>query len=188
MGISPSQGRYLHTGQHKRRQVVTPRVGFETTTTVFGRPQTARPLWSASAICSKYKTSMICNQLRMCWIRFPFCKTMRTDVTVAVSPRVQELVGSNFSQETDYPNFRIFINFLCPDKRWSSTSTGQLLPSKPLTLHHSCVYLLSQNSSGGTEFNHDIHQSGGQDLNPGRPEHETETLPTSLRTVIMLHM
>jgi hypothetical protein len=41
-GISPSQGRYLHTGQHKHRinahrHVCMPQVGFEPTTPVFER-------------------------------------------------------------------------------------------------------------------------------------------------------
>jgi hypothetical protein len=42
-GISPSQGRYLHTGQHKHRintLTYIPRVGFEPTIPVFEREKT----------------------------------------------------------------------------------------------------------------------------------------------------
>jgi hypothetical protein len=41
-GISPSQGRYLHTQQHKhkRTQTSVPRVGFEPTIPVFERAKT----------------------------------------------------------------------------------------------------------------------------------------------------
>jgi hypothetical protein len=54
--ICPSQGRYLHTGQHKqnkRAQTSMPWVGFETTISAFERMETihihypARLLWSA---------------------------------------------------------------------------------------------------------------------------------------------
>jgi hypothetical protein len=48
--ISPSQGRYLHTGQHKHRintQTSMPWVGFEPTIATFEQAKTARPLWSA---------------------------------------------------------------------------------------------------------------------------------------------
>jgi hypothetical protein len=46
-GMSPSQGRYLHTGQHKYRintQTTMPRVGFEHTTTVFKRAKNLNAL------------------------------------------------------------------------------------------------------------------------------------------------
>jgi hypothetical protein len=45
--IGPSQGLYLHTGQHKHRinsQTSMPRVGFETTIPVFERAETVLAL------------------------------------------------------------------------------------------------------------------------------------------------
>jgi hypothetical protein len=44
-GISPSQGRYLHTVQHeqnKRKQISIPQVGFEPTIAVFERAKTVQ--------------------------------------------------------------------------------------------------------------------------------------------------
>jgi hypothetical protein len=38
--ISPTQDRYLHTGQHKRLQISLPSLGFEPTTSVFERAKT----------------------------------------------------------------------------------------------------------------------------------------------------
>jgi hypothetical protein len=46
-GISPSQGRYLHTGQHKqnkRTETSIPQVGFEPTIPVFERAKTVHAL------------------------------------------------------------------------------------------------------------------------------------------------
>jgi hypothetical protein len=45
--IGPTQGLYLHTGQHnteKHGNTSMPRVGFETTIPVFERPKTVRAL------------------------------------------------------------------------------------------------------------------------------------------------
>jgi hypothetical protein len=43
-GISPSQGHYLHTEQHKRTQTSMPRVAIEPTTPVFERSKTVHAL------------------------------------------------------------------------------------------------------------------------------------------------
>jgi hypothetical protein len=43
-GISPSQGRYLHTGQNKRTQTSMHQVEFEPTIPVFERAKTVQPL------------------------------------------------------------------------------------------------------------------------------------------------
>jgi hypothetical protein len=51
--ISPSQGRYLHTAQHKRTQTSFPQVGFEPTIPVFERVKTVHALaWAANVIGS----------------------------------------------------------------------------------------------------------------------------------------
>jgi hypothetical protein len=52
-GISPSQGRYRHTGQHKqnkRRQTSMPEVGFEPTIQVFERENTVHALDRAATV------------------------------------------------------------------------------------------------------------------------------------------
>jgi hypothetical protein len=52
-GISPTQGRYLHAGQHtqyKRGQTSMPRVGFEPTIAVFERAKTVHALDSAATV------------------------------------------------------------------------------------------------------------------------------------------
>jgi hypothetical protein len=57
-GISPSQGRYLHTEQHKtqnkRTQTSMPRVGFEPTTPVFERAKTDHALDGAATVIGTY--------------------------------------------------------------------------------------------------------------------------------------
>jgi hypothetical protein len=52
--ISPSQGLYLHTGQHKRTQITTHREGFETTIPLFER---AWSLWPAGNIDTMKKNT-----------------------------------------------------------------------------------------------------------------------------------
>jgi hypothetical protein len=47
-GISPSHGRYLHTQQHN--QTSMPRVGFESTTSVFEQAKTVRVLDRAATV------------------------------------------------------------------------------------------------------------------------------------------
>jgi hypothetical protein len=48
--ISPSQGRYLHTEQYKYVQTSIPRVGFETTISLFERAKTVHALDRATAV------------------------------------------------------------------------------------------------------------------------------------------
>jgi hypothetical protein len=56
-GISPSQGRYLHTGQHKhkRTQILMPRVGFEPTIPAFERAKTVHASDRAATVIGNYK-------------------------------------------------------------------------------------------------------------------------------------
>jgi hypothetical protein len=52
-GISLSEGRYLHTGQHKQNkntQTAMPRVGFEPTISVFERAKTGHALDLAATV------------------------------------------------------------------------------------------------------------------------------------------
>jgi hypothetical protein len=52
-GISPSQGRYLHTGKHKqnkRIQTSMPQVGFEPTIPVFERAKSVHALDGAATV------------------------------------------------------------------------------------------------------------------------------------------
>jgi hypothetical protein len=64
MGISPPQGRYLHTGQHKynkRIQTSMPRVGFEPTIPALERGKRVHTLdWAATvvdALCGSVETT-----------------------------------------------------------------------------------------------------------------------------------
>jgi hypothetical protein len=64
--ISPSQGRYLHTGQHKQNKCTetsTPRVGFETTIPMFERTKTVHALdRAATVIGSRGSTGANCRR------------------------------------------------------------------------------------------------------------------------------
>jgi hypothetical protein len=58
-GISPSQGSYLHTEQHKNRintQTSVPRVGFELTITVFERAKAVHDFDRAAAVIDMHIT------------------------------------------------------------------------------------------------------------------------------------
>jgi hypothetical protein len=72
-GISPSQGRYLHTGQHKHRtkrtQTSIPQVGFEPTIPVFEQAKTVRVLDRAATVvdfyfCYCFKTAIRCSIIK----------------------------------------------------------------------------------------------------------------------------
>jgi hypothetical protein len=55
-GVSPSQGRFLHTGQHKqnkRTETSMPRVGFEPTISVFEREKTVQALDRAVTVTGR---------------------------------------------------------------------------------------------------------------------------------------
>jgi hypothetical protein len=61
-GISPSQGRYLHTGQYKNRinaHTSIPQVGFEPMIPGFELAKTALPMWSAHLL--SYALNLECN-------------------------------------------------------------------------------------------------------------------------------
>jgi hypothetical protein len=56
-GISPSQGRYLHTGQHKqsnRIQTSTPQLEFEPTTSMFQQTKTVHASDRAATVVRKF--------------------------------------------------------------------------------------------------------------------------------------
>jgi hypothetical protein len=58
-GISQSQGRYLHTGQHRQNkltQTPMPRVGFKLTIPVFERAKTSYVLDRAATVIGRYAT------------------------------------------------------------------------------------------------------------------------------------
>jgi hypothetical protein len=64
-GISQSQGRYLHTEQHKqnkRTQISMPRVGFEPTIPVFERTKTVHALGRAATVVSQLEAYRYVNQ------------------------------------------------------------------------------------------------------------------------------
>jgi hypothetical protein len=70
-GIGPTQGLYLHTGQHnteKRRHTSIPPVGFEPTIPVFERPKTVCAS-DRSAIGTGYSRSLFQNLCRPLWSR-----------------------------------------------------------------------------------------------------------------------
>jgi hypothetical protein len=57
-GDQPSQGRYLHTGQHKQNegtQTSTPQMGFEPTIPVFERAKTIHAVDLAAVVIGPYK-------------------------------------------------------------------------------------------------------------------------------------
>jgi hypothetical protein len=58
-GISLSQGRYLHTGQHKHTQTSMPQVGFEPTIPVFEWAKTVHALDRAATVigCTVFITN-----------------------------------------------------------------------------------------------------------------------------------
>jgi hypothetical protein len=60
-GISPSQGRHLHTGQHsqnKRTCTSMPEVGFEPTILVLERAKAVHDLDCATAVIARGESSM----------------------------------------------------------------------------------------------------------------------------------
>jgi hypothetical protein len=92
--ISTSQGRYLHTGQHKHRinaythQISMPWVGFEPTITASGRAKTVLALDRAATVTG-------------CWfVRFEvFTAVTMKNVVFWMWPRV-DLVWANVSEES----------------------------------------------------------------------------------------
>jgi hypothetical protein len=54
-GISPSQGRYLHTEEHKHRQTSMPSVGFEPTIPAFKRAKKVHALGRTATVIGTYK-------------------------------------------------------------------------------------------------------------------------------------
>jgi hypothetical protein len=71
-GISPSQGRYIHTEQHKqnkRTQTSMPHVGFEPTIPVFERAKTVHALHRAATVIGSARGIITSNHFSACPLR-----------------------------------------------------------------------------------------------------------------------
>jgi hypothetical protein len=92
-GISPSQGRYLHTEKHRQNkstQTSMPRVGFEPTIPVFERAKTVHASDRAATVMGSWDTTY-------CDISYDIPQFLQANARMVPQMRLQLLRSTSFT-------------------------------------------------------------------------------------------